>query len=61
MCGGGGERGSGPPQKSQVAISFFRKAGTDPHEKKLDPFSQEKELDPLWVQLLLEGGPYGPP
>ena len=40
------ERGSGPPSpgKSQAAICVLRNTG----------------LDPPWIQLLLEGGPYDP-
>ena len=40
------------PGKSQLAIGFLiRRSGMDPVEKQLDPR----------VQLLLEGGTYGPP
>ena len=60
------------PGKSQVAVGFLTKSGTDPLEKRLDPlgsncfslgsnwFSKEvhvRLLLPL-VQLLLEGGPF---
>ena len=45
---------SGPdsPEKSQLPIGFFRNTGTDP------PPSRSNLT--LWVQMLLEGGPYGP-
>ena len=46
--GWGGEKGSGPPGKSQVAIGFHRNTSTDPPPPHL-----EKQLDPM----LLEGGP----
>ena len=39
-----GVTGCGPPEKSQVAIHLLRNSGTDPPQ----------------VQLLLEGGLYGP-
>ena len=42
-----------PPGNSQAAIGFPRNVFTDPLEKQL-------ELWDLWVQLLLEGGLYGP-
>ena len=49
-----GEKGvqtPSPPEKSQMAIGFLRKTGTDP---------LEKQLDPRCVQLLLQGGSYVP-
>ena len=39
------------PQKIQVGIGFLRNTGIYP---------LKKELDPMGVQLLLEGGTYGP-
>ena len=45
-----GKGGLDPPGKSQVAIGFLRNSGRDPLKKQVDPR----------VQLLHEGGPYGP-
>ena len=39
------------PRKSQVAVCFLKNTGMDP---------LEKQLDPSWVQLLIEEGPYNP-
>ena len=58
-----------PSGKSQVTIGFLRNTGTEPPSEaipKVQLFVEggtdtpSKDIGPLWVQLLLVGGLYGP-
>ena len=46
------------PGKSQATICLLWNMGMDTPREAIGPF--QEAIGPLWVQLLLKGGPYGP-